>query len=141
VPRLLVSRLLILALLCLYFSACTKSPDTEKTRQQAADAAAQLKQDSKQAATELKKGAEEARQQGTAIAQGVREGWNRDNSKKIVNVNSASEAELLTLPGFTRKSAAAVIENRPYKDKRDLVTRGIISQTEYARISSRITTD
>lgn len=136
-----VSRLLILALLCLWLPACSKSPDTEKTRQQAADAAAQLKQDSKEAATELRKGAEQARQQGTAIAQGVREGWNRDSSHKIVNVNSASEADLLTLPGFTRNSAAAVIENRPYKDKRDLVTRGIISQTEYSRISSRITTD
>ena len=133
--------MLILALLCLSLLACSNSQDTEKTRQQAADAAAQLKQDSKKAATELKKGAEQARQQGTAIAQGVREGWNRDGSNKVVNVNSASEADLLTLPGFTRKKAAAVIENRPYKDKRDLVTRGVISQTDYSRISSRITTD
>ena len=134
-------RLLILALLCLSLLACSNSQDTEKTRQQAADAAAQLKQDSKQAATELKKGAEEARRQGTAIAQGVREGWSRDGSNKVVNVNSASEADLLTLPGFTRKKAAAVIENRPYKDKRDLVMRGVISQTDYSRISSRITAD
>ena len=134
-------RLLILALLCLSLLACSNSQNTEKTRQQAADAAAQLKQDSKQAATELKKGAEEARRQGTAIAQGVREGWSRDGSNKVVNVNSASEADLLTLPGFTRKKAAAVIENRPYKDKRDLVMRGVISQTDYSRISSRITAD
>ena len=134
-------RLLILALLCLSLLACSNSQDTEKTRQQAADAAAQLKQDSKQAATELKKGAEEARRQGTAIAQGVREGWSRDGSNKVVNVNSASEADLLTLPGFTRKKAAAVIDNRPYRDKRDLVTRGVISQTDYSRISSRITAD
>jgi DNA uptake protein ComE-like DNA-binding protein len=136
-----VPRLLILALLCLSLLACSNSQNTEKTRQQAADAAAQLKQDSKQAATELKKGAEEARRQGTAIAQGVREGWSRDGSNKVVNVNSASEADLLTLPGFTRKKAAAVIQNRPYKDKRDLVMRGVISQTDYSRISSRITAD
>ena len=137
-----MARLLTFALLlCCVLLACNQSPDTEKTRQQAADAAAQLKQDSKQAATEIKKGAEEARKQGTAIAQGVREGWSRDGSQKIVNLNSASEADLLTLPGFTRKKAAAVIESRPYHDKRDLLTKRVISETDFSRISSRITAD
>ena len=137
-----MSRLLPFALLlCCVLLACNKSPDTEKTRQEAADAAAQLKQNSKQAATELKKGAEEARKQGTAIAQGVREGWSRDGGNKIINVNSASEADLLTLPGFTRKKAAAVIENRPYHDKRDLLTKRVISETDYSHISSRITAE
>ncbi len=134
-------RLTILVLcLTLLIGCSTKPEDTQKTRQEAADAAAQLKQDTKQAATELKQGAEEARKQGTAIAQGVREGWQRDNSKKIVNVNSASEADLLTLPGFTRHKAIDVIENRPYRTPHDLVTKGILSETDFSRAASRIST-
>jgi DNA uptake protein ComE-like DNA-binding protein len=134
-------KLALLLCLILLIGCSTKPQDTQKTRQQAADAAAQLKQDSKQAVTELKQGAEEARKEGTAIAQGAREGWSRDNTKKIVNVNSASEADLLTLPGFTRKKAIDLIENRPYRNKHDLVAKGVISETDYSRISSRITTE
>jgi DNA uptake protein ComE-like DNA-binding protein len=132
---------LVLLLFALVLAGCSNNQDTQKTRQEAADAAAQLKQDTKQAATELKHGAEEARKEGTAIAQGAREGWSRDNNGKIINVNSASEADLLTLPGFTRKKAINVIENRPYRDKHDLVAKGVISETDYSRISSRITTE
>lgn len=130
-------------LLCcaLLFSCSTKPQDTEKTRQQAADAAAELKQDTRQAANKLEKGAEEARKQGTAVAQGVREGWNRDNNKKTVNVNTASEADLLTIPGVTQQKATQLIENRPYRNPEDLVTKGVLSQSEYSRISSRITTE
>lgn len=136
-----MSRLLLIVLCSALLLGCsTKPEDTQKTRQQAADAAAQLKQDTKQAATELKQGAQEARKEGTAIAQGVREGWSRDNSKNIVNVNSASEADLLTLPGFTRHKAIDVIENRPYRTPHDLVSKGILSETDYSRVASRVTT-
>ena len=134
-----MSRLFPLLLCFALLAGCsTKPEDTQKTRQEAADVAAQLKQDTKQAATELKKGAEEARKQGTAIAQGVHEGWSRDNSKKVVNVNSASEQDLLTLPGFTRHKAIDVIENRPYSTPHDLVSKGILSETDYSRVASRI---
>jgi DNA uptake protein ComE-like DNA-binding protein len=134
-------RLYVIVLCSAVLAGCSGKPeDTQKTRQEAADVAAQLKQDTKQAATELKQGAQEARKQGTAIAEGVREGWKRDNSTKIVNVNSASEADLLTLPGFTRHKAIDVIENRPYRNPHDLVTKGILSQTDYSRVESRITT-
>jgi DNA uptake protein ComE-like DNA-binding protein len=136
-----MSRVYIIVLCLALLAGCsTKPEDTQKTRQEAADVAAQLKQDTKQAATELKQGAHEARKQGTAIAQGVREGWSRDNSKKIVNVNSASEADLLTLPGFTRHKAIDVIENRPYRTPHDLVSKGILSETDYSRVASRIST-
>ncbi len=133
---------LICVLFCsLLFACSSKPPDTQKTRQKAADAAAELKQDTKRAATRVEQGAEEARKQGTAIAQGAREGWNRDNTKKTVNVNTASEADLLTLPGFTRKKADDVIGNRPYHSVEDLVSKGVLTQGDYSRISSRITTE
>ncbi len=136
------SSTLLLLLCCALLLACSsKPPDTQKTRQDAADAAAELKQDTKQAATRIEQGAEEARKQGTAIAQGAREGWNRDNTKKTVNVNTASEADLLTLPGFTREKADKVIANRPYRSAEDLVSKGVLTQGDYSRISSRITTE
>ncbi len=42
---------------------------------------------------------------------------------KVVNVNSASAAELTTIPGINAKIAADVIKNRPYKNVAELVKK------------------
>ncbi|HZR28518.1 MAG TPA: helix-hairpin-helix domain-containing protein [Terriglobales bacterium] len=91
---------------------------------------------------QLRKGAaaatEEIKKDSTAIAQGVKEGWNRDK-KGLVNINSASKAELLNLPGVTQRNADAIIKARPYEDKHELVTKGLLSENEYGRIADSIT--
>lgn len=42
---------------------------------------------------------------------------------KVVNVNTASAADLATIPGISAKIAADVIKNRPYKNKDELVKK------------------
>jgi DNA uptake protein ComE-like DNA-binding protein len=124
------------ALCLLGFAGCSNQ-DTNKTREEAAKTASEFKQATKEAGKEIKKGAEEARKQGSAIAEGVREGWNSD--EKPVNVNSASRSQLMTLPGIDAKSANRVIAGRPYHAKEELQAKGVISSDEYQRIENRVT--
>jgi len=117
-------------------AGCSPSQDTDKTRQQAADAAAQIKEGSKVAAVEIKKGAVEAGKQGKAIAEGVKEGWTAESKK--VNVNHASKTQLLTLPGMDDDSAQRIVAGRPYHTKDELNTKGIISPEEFKKIQGQI---
>ena len=115
---------------------CSPSQDTDQTRQQAADAAAQIKAGSKVAAVEIKKGAVEAGKQGKAIAEGVKEGWTAES--KRINVNRASKAQLLTLPGIDEESANRIVAGRPYHTKDELNTKGIVSPEEFQKIQGQI---
>ena len=124
-----------IALFLLVLAGCSDQ-DTNKTREEAAKAASEFKQASKEAGKEIKKGAEEARKQGSAIAEGVREGWNSD--EKSVNVNSASKSQLMALPGIDGKSANRIISGRPYQNKEDLESRGVVSADVYQKIQNHI---
>jgi len=117
-------------------AGCSPSQDTDKTRKEAADAAAQIKQGSKVAAVEIKKGAVEAGKQGKAIAEGVKEGWTAESKK--VNVNKASKTQLLTLPGIDEDSAQRIVAGRPYHTKDELSTKGIVSPEEFQKIQRLI---
>jgi DNA uptake protein ComE-like DNA-binding protein len=123
---------------CIIALTACNNQDTNKTREEAAKAAAEFKQATKEAGKEIKKGAEEARKQGTAIAQGVREGWHSD--EKLVDLNSASRSQLMGLPGVDSKSAVRIIAGRPYHTKEELESKGIVSGEEYQKIQDRITT-
>ena len=127
--------LFILLIVCVAFLyACNQ--DTNKTRQKSADATTQLKQDAKRAGAELRKDTEEARKQGTAIAEGVREGWKEGD--KTVDINAASKAQLMSLPGVRAQTADRIIAGRPYNDKNELVSRKIVPESEYRNIRERI---
>jgi DNA uptake protein ComE-like DNA-binding protein len=110
----------IIVLLPLLFTGCTqKQQNPDEIREKTADATAQLKSDTK------------------AVVEGVREGLSRD---KTVNLNTATEDQLITLPGVTHTRATRVIAGRPYDDPHDVVTKHILSEEEYKRIKDRITT-
>ncbi len=123
--------------ICLFGLAGCNNQDTNKTREEAAKAAAEFKQATKEAGKEIKKGAEEARKQGSAIAEGVREGWHSND--KSIDINSASRSQLMSLPGIDAKSANRIISGRPYRAKDDLDSRGVVAPDEYQRIQDRIT--
>ena len=55
-----------------------------------------------------------------------------------VDINSASKAQLKTLPGINDAVAAKIIAGRPYLSKAHLVTHNIISGTHYAQIKDQI---
>ncbi len=56
----------------------------------------------------------------------------------LLDINSASEAELQALPGIGDKRAADIIKNRPYKGKDELVQKKLIPPAVYAKIKDQI---
>jgi DNA uptake protein ComE-like DNA-binding protein len=56
----------------------------------------------------------------------------------LVDINTATAAQLKSLPGMGDAYAVRVIQGRPYTAKNQLVTRGILPQTAYDRISKAI---
>jgi DNA uptake protein ComE-like DNA-binding protein len=126
----------ILSGVALGWAACSNDPAT--TRKQAANATEQLKQDAREAAGNIKKGANVAKTDLTAAAQGVKEGINDKNSSQV-NVNTASKAELMGLPGIDEPKANAIIADRPYRSAHQIVSKGAVSEDEYQKISSRLT--
>ena len=57
---------------------------------------------------------------------------------KLVDINTASAEELDALPGIGKVRGAAIIKGRPYANKTQLVSKGILTQAVYDKIASRI---
>lgn len=101
-------------------TGCTpKSPTPDQIREQTANATAGAVRD------------------GKAMVQGVYDGLKR---KGPVNINTASAADLGTLPGIDHAAADRIIAGRPYKNSIELERRKIISKSEYDKIYSQIKT-
>lgn len=56
----------------------------------------------------------------------------------LIDINSASSEDLEKLPGIGKARAAAIIKNRPYKGKDDLVNKHVIPSNLYKGISDKI---
>jgi DNA uptake protein ComE-like DNA-binding protein len=98
--------------------ACTKKDNPDEIRERTAEATQTMRRDAK------------------AVAEGVREGMSSD---KTININHASREDLLILPGLSDREADRIIAERPFKNTHELVARQIISDSEYDKISDRIT--
>ncbi len=59
-------------------------------------------------------------------------------AEPLMDINSASPAELQTLKGIGDKRAADIVKNRPYKGKDDLVRKKIVPAAVYADIKDKI---
>lgn len=55
-----------------------------------------------------------------------------------LDLNTASEADLKTIPGIGDAYAKKIIENRPYQGKDELVSKNVIPQATYAKIKGQI---
>jgi len=55
-----------------------------------------------------------------------------------IDINSASRAQLKTLPGIGNAEADRIIAGRPYHSKADLAERGIIPTGVYVSLKGRI---
>ena len=59
-------------------------------------------------------------------------------STGLLDINTATAQQLKSLPGFGDAYVRRVIAGRPYKAKNQLVTRGVLPASAYARVASRI---
>jgi len=110
---------LILSFLLLACTGCSrqeKSP--EQIQQETASATAKLKRDT------------------VAMAKGIKQGL---SNQQMVNINSAPESELTSLPGINTTIAQRIIARRPFDNKDQLVTRRILTEDQFSAISNRIT--
>ena len=56
----------------------------------------------------------------------------------LMDINSATEDELKTLPGIDVVYAGKIVAGRPYKNKTELLTRKILPRGTYLKIKARI---
>lgn len=132
-------------LILFWLAACSNRPrNDQQLQQQAAQTTEQVKAGAKQAAEDAKIAAANAERKANDIAAGVKEGMNDKTSPDVpepgsVDINSASESRLTTLPGITAGRARRIIDDRPYGRPHDLVSKGVLTPAEYNRISGEIT--
>jgi DNA uptake protein ComE-like DNA-binding protein len=128
---------------CGFFQSDAKTDEErraadERTRDAVAKATERAKPELERAGHELKEAAKTAAEQAHAAAQGVKEGWER-GGHRLVDVNSASQSELESVPGLTRAAAQRIIDERPFRSTHELVEKGILRESTYTRIRDRIT--
>jgi DNA uptake protein ComE-like DNA-binding protein len=99
-------------------TACTTKDNPDEIRQRTAEATETMRRDTK------------------AVVEGVKEGMGHDS--KAININKASREDLLTLPGLSEREADRIIATRPFADAHDLVSRHVISESEYDKIRDRV---
>ena len=56
----------------------------------------------------------------------------------LVDINTATAAELKGLPGVSDADSAKIIQGRPYADKNQLVSRHVVSEATYDKIKDHV---
>ncbi len=123
-------------------AGCTGSqPSDQQVKQQAAETTAAVKQGAKQAVAATQEAAGTAVRDVNDVAAGVKEGLGKDGSPagtSRIDLNSASQIRLATLPGISFSKAGEIVDGRPYASTHQLVSRGLLTSDQYAKIASQV---
>jgi competence protein ComEA len=57
---------------------------------------------------------------------------------ELLDLNTASEADLKTIPGIGEAYAKKIVQNRPYKRKDELVQKKVVPQATYDKIKDHV---
>lgn len=57
---------------------------------------------------------------------------------KVLDINTATQAELEALPAIGKAKATKIIAGRPWKGKDDLVAKKILTDADYAKVKDMI---
>jgi len=140
--RTLIRITFISCIALLWLAGCSNNnhKSDQQLQQQAAQDTERARAEAQQAAAQARATAANAERKVNDIAAGVKEGLHANaNGTTSIDINSAREDQLTALPGITSARARRIIHDRPYNSPHDLVSKGVLSQQEYYRISSQIT--
>ncbi len=118
---------------------CNNPPSDQQVQQKAAETTQQVKQGAQQAASQARTAAATAEDKINAVAAGVKQGLQNGSPATAINLNTASSQQLETLPGVTPAKAHKIIAGRPYTAPSDLVSRNVLSQDQFDKISAKVT--
>jgi DNA uptake protein ComE-like DNA-binding protein len=96
------------------------------------------KGDAKATADKTKTDAKADAAKTKADAKGTTDKVKSDVKAKIIDINTATEAELKAIPGIGDTYAAKIIAGRPYANKTQLKTRNILPSVVYEKTKDLI---
>jgi DNA uptake protein ComE-like DNA-binding protein len=126
-----------------FLAACNPPASDQHLQDQAAQATEQAKQGSKEALAGARVVAKNAEQAVNDVAAGVKQGLDTKSAaadSARLDLNSASQADLESLPGISVRKARQIIDHRPYASSHELVKDGVITEAEFNDIASKVTT-